>query len=153
MSTRDAASPTFPAAAPRPSWLRRSARRAGIALAVFAALIVVLVTVVRMATAGPERAVHHFLAAADSGDYAAAYDDFSAPLKSMQTLDDFTSAMRANAALVHVKETTFNNRSVDTDGAELSGSVTLESGTTVPASFRLVRENGTWKLLGYHIGS
>lgn len=145
--------PTRDPSSPRPSWLRRNARRAGIALVVFAALALVLSQVVRMATAGPERAVHHFLAAADSGDYAAAYDDFSAPLKSAQSLDDFASAMRANAALVHVKETTFNDREVDTNGARLSGSVTLASGTTVPASFRLVRENGKWKLLGYHIGS
>lgn len=135
------------------SWMGRAARRAGIALVAVVALALVLTQAVRMATAGPEKAVHHFLAAAGSGDYAAAYADFSAPLRSEQTLSDFTDAVRANAALIRVKETTFNNRSIDTNGAELSGSVTLVSGTTVPASFRLVREHGAWKLLGYHIGS
>jgi len=52
-----------------------------------------------------------------------------------------------------VKDTTFSQRSIDTSGAQLSGSVTLTSGTQVPASFKLVRENGAWKLIGYNIGS
>ena len=47
----------------------------------------------------------------------------------------------------------FNQRSVDTTSANLSGSVTLDSGTDVPAKFDLVQENGAWKLLNYSIGT
>jgi len=109
--------------------------------------------VVQKATAGPEEVIQAFLAAAGEGDYAAAHDHFSAPLKQAQPLDQFTAAASANSMFFQVTETTFNNRSVDTAGAELSGTVTLASGTTVPASFRLVRENEAWKLIAYNIGS
>ena len=150
MSTANGSTTSSP---PRKSRIGRLGRRAGIALAVIVALVLGITQVVRMATAGPEKVVHHFLAAVASGDYATAYGDFSAPLKEEQPLDAFTAVARQNATLLRVKETTFNNRSIDNDGAELAGSVTLESGTRVPASFRLVEESGQWKLLGYHIGS
>jgi len=52
-----------------------------------------------------------------------------------------------------VEETSFGNRSVDGGGASISGTLRLRSGTEVPASFRLVRENDTWKLIAYEIGS
>jgi hypothetical protein len=35
----------------------------------------------------------------------------------------------------------------------LSGTVTLEAGTTVPASFQLVKEGDQWKLIAYQLGS
>jgi hypothetical protein len=31
--------------------------------------------------------------------------------------------------------------------------LTLESGTRVAASFKLVKENGEWRLIAYHIGA
>jgi Domain of unknown function (DUF4878) len=109
--------------------------------------------VVKKATAGPEKAVKEFLAAAGAGDYAHAHSYFSAPLKEQQPLDKFTADAESHASMFKVKDTTFNNRSVNTTGAELSGTVTLEAGTQVPASFHLVQENDEWKLLSYHIGT
>ena len=52
-----------------------------------------------------------------------------------------------------VTDISFNERSVVRAGAELAGMVALESGTVVPATFSLVRENGGWKLIKYYIGS
>jgi len=138
----------------RKSWIGRMVRRVGIVIATLAAFVLVVSIVVRIATAGPEEAVHGFLTAAGSSNYSAAYDYFSAPLKQEQSLEQFTHAVEANSMFLHVKDTTFNSRSIETgSGAKLAGSVTLESGTEVPASFRLVKENGQWKLIGYRIGS
>ena len=52
-----------------------------------------------------------------------------------------------------VTDMSFNQRSIDQAGAELAGTLTLESGTEVPANFSLVRERGSWKLIEYNIGS
>jgi hypothetical protein len=52
-----------------------------------------------------------------------------------------------------VQDTTFNNRSVNPAGAELSGSVTLTDGSQLPASFKLVKEEGEWRLISYQIGN
>lgn len=42
---------------------------------------------------------------------------------------------------------------MDIAGAELEEILTLRGGTEVPCSFKLVRENDTWKLIAYNIGS
>ena len=80
-----------------------------------------------------------FLAEASAGNLEAAHDCFSAPLKEVQ--------------LFNVADTSFTSRSVDMNGAEFEGTVTLESGTEVPCSFELVRENDAWKLIANNIGS
>jgi hypothetical protein len=125
---------------------------AGLAVAVVA-VVAILYFGLRAATAGPEQAVQGFLKAAGAGDYPAAYAYFSAPLQQSQTLAEFSAAAHENSVFFQVEETTFNQRHADTSGAELSGTVRLATGTEVPASFKLVKENGAWKLLGYQIGS
>lgn len=108
---------------------------------------------VQKATAGPEEVVQKFLAAAGTGNYAAAHDCFSAPLKEVQPYEQFAAAAKANSSFFAVTDTSFPNRSIDMSGAELSGTVTLKSGTKVPAIFKLVKENGQWKLISYNLGS
>jgi hypothetical protein len=125
----------------------------GVLIVLVAGFVALMFLVVKKATAGPETAVHEFLAAAAAGDYGKAYDYFSAPLKEAQTFDAFRSAAQQRPLMFKIKDTSFNSRTMDTASAELSGTVTLESGTTVPASFKLVQENGRWRLFGYHIGS
>ena len=136
----------------KPHWGRWIALGCGALVVLVGLFVVLMVFVVKRATAGPEEVVHQFLTAAAAGDYAAAHEFFSAPLKEAQPLDKFTAIATANPSLFQVKDTTFNDRSVDLSGAKLAGTVTLEAGTQVPASFELVKENGAWKLLGYRIG-
>jgi len=114
----------------------------------------ILFFTVRSLTAEPERVAKDFLAAAVAGDHARAHSYFSAPLKDAQPLAAFTAAAKANPSLFDVKDTSFSNRSIDTtSGAKLEGTVTLRAGTHVPISFQLVKENDTWKILAYHIGT
>ncbi len=131
---------------------KRIALGCGGAAIVLALLVGVVSIVVRKATAGPEAVVHEFLTAAAAGDYPRAHSFFAAPLQQVQPLSEFKAKASANSSLFSVKDTTFNERSIDTGGARLSGSVTLSSGTQMPASFQLVHENGAWKLLAYNIG-
>lgn len=104
-------------------------------------------------TAGPEKVVKEFLAAAAAGDYPSAHAHFSAALKEEQPLEEFASSAKENAHYFDITHASFSNRSIDTAGAELSGTVTLKSGSKLPATFKLIEENEQWKLLGYHIGS
>lgn len=135
------------------SWIKWVALGCGGLLVVSVAVVAGIFLIVKQATAGPEEVVHAFLEAAAAGDYATAHDYFSAPLKQAQSLEELTASAEANPMFFKVVETTFNDRSVDTAGAQLSGTATLEAGTVVPASFGLVRENGEWKLISYQIGS
>jgi hypothetical protein len=106
---------------------------------------------IKKATAEPERVVKSFLAAAGSGDYQAAHDHFSSALKQEQPYDQFAEAAAANQRLFKVKDTTFSNRNMSGDEVQFSGSLELEDGTSVPASFSLIRESNQWKLISYNI--
>ena len=121
--------------------------------ALFIVFIVVILVVVKQATAAPEEVVQTFLTEAAAGNLEAAHDCFSAPLKEVQPLDQFVAGVNANQHLFDITDTSFSNRSVDMGGAEFEGAVTLKSGTEVPCSFKLVRENDTWKLISCNIGS
>lgn len=147
------AAPAAPVAAAKTSYGRWIALGCGGLVVLVALFAAVMFFVVKKATAGPEEVVKQFLAAAAAGDYAAAHECFSVPLKEAQPLAEFTAAAEQNPSLFQVTDTTFNERSVDLSGAKLAGTVTLAAGTEVPADFSLAKENGAWKLIGYHIGS
>jgi hypothetical protein len=133
-------------------WLRWALFGCGGLLALLVVLVVVILFVVKQATAAPEEVVRTFLAEAAAGNLEAAHDCFSAPLKEVQPFERFAAGVNANRHLFDVAETTFTSRSVDMSGAEFEGTVTLASGTKVPCSFKLVRENEEWKLISYNIG-
>lgn len=134
-------------------WVKWVACGCVLAVLLLAGFIAAIFFTVQKATAGPEESVQGFIAAARAGDYRTAHDYFSVPLKEVQPYEDFVAAAEQNSSFFKITETSFTNRSVDMNGAELSGNVTLESGTTVPAQFELVRENDQWKLISYNIGS
>ncbi len=137
----------------RRPWLRWVLLGCGGAVALLAILVVVILLFVKQATAAPEEVVQTFLTEAAAGNLEAAHDCFSAPLKEVQPYDRFAAGVNANKHLFDVADTSFTNRSVDMAGAEFEGTVTLRSGTKVPCSFKLVRENEDWKLIAYNIGS
>jgi hypothetical protein len=133
-------------------WLRWLIVGCGALLFAFVLVGVGIFAVVGRATAGPEKAVKGFLAAAGARDYAAAHEHFSEALKQAQPLEELAAIAEANRHLFEVEDTTFNERSVDLAGAQLAGRVTLAAGSDIPASFRLVKEAGEWKLIGYNLG-
>lgn len=135
------------------SWLAWTGIGCGVVLVVLVALALGGYWLVRSATTGPEEIGRAFLAAAAQGDYPGAHAFFSAPLKEKQPLETFSASARANASLFKVKAVAYTERSIDLAGAKLAGTATLDSGTSVPISFSFVKENDTWKLLGYHIGA
>jgi hypothetical protein len=134
-------------------WGKRIGIGCGAVLMLVVVLVAVLFFTVRTLTAAPEQVVREFVDAAAAGDYARAHGYFSVPLKESQSLETFTATVKANPSLFAIASTTFSDRSVDTSGAKLAGTVTLKAGTTVPVSFGLVQENGSWKLISYHFGS
>jgi len=148
--------PTDPSSSQPPRkrpWLRWVLLGCGGLLTLLVVFVFVILFVVKQATAAPEEVVQTFLAEAAAGNLEAAHDCFSAPLKEAQPFDQFAAGVNANRHLFDVADTSFSNRSVDMNGAEFEGTVTLESGTEVPCSFKLVRENEAWKLIAYNIGS
>lgn len=130
----------------------------GIGCAGLALLVIVVVAgilaVVWSLTAAPEAVVREFTAAVAAGDHARAHTYLAAPLREATPLDAFEADVRASPSMFDIVETTFTDRSFDfSEGVRLGGTVTTRAGTTLPASFTLVREQDTWKILAYRIGS
>jgi hypothetical protein len=145
--------PPGPPPSPIPSWARWVGLGCGALMLLGTVIGTVTFLVVQKATAGPEQVVQSFLAAAAAGDFQAAHGYFAEPLKQVQPYETFSTVAGQNRQLFAVEETTFNNRSVDLSGATLAGTVRLVGGTELPASFKLVKENGEWRLISYQIGS
>lgn len=135
------------------SWWKWVGIGCGGALVLLVAFIAVVFFVVGRATAEPEKVARAFVEATTRGDFAAAHDLYSAPLKERQTLAQLEAAAAATPALYKVSDLSFSSRSVDQAGAEFEGTATLVAGTTVPCRFKLVRENDTWRLIAYNLGS
>jgi len=148
--------PAYGAAPPPPAkktWLLWVAGGCGCLVLLAAIFAATLFFGVKAGTAGAETVVKSFLDSAGKGRYVEAYDYFSAPLKATQSLETFRTTASENSHLFQVKDTTFTERSVDLTSAKLAGSLTLESGTDIPAKFDLVKENDAWRILNYSIGS
>lgn len=142
-----------PQVPPRKSgWVKWALLGCGLILLILIVIVGAIWFGVMKVTEGPERVVREFLEAAAAGDAARAHETFSVPLKEVQPLEDLAAMLEQNPALFATTDATFSSRNVDMAGAELSGTVTLESGTKMPASFGLVRENDDWKLLSWNIG-
>ena len=145
--------PPTPPPSTLPAWARWIGLGCGALLLLGAVVGSVIFLVVKKATAGPEQTIQAFLSAAGSGDFAMAHGYFSEKLKEVQPLEQFSTQAAAHQQLFQVQDTTFTSRSVDLAGADLSGTVTLTGGTTLPASFKLVKEGGQWRLTSYQLGS
>jgi len=96
--------------------------------------------------------VESFLAAAGRGDYEAAHDHFAGPLEEVQPYDVFAGIAADNTGFFQVQELRLV-KSQGENGPHYEGTLLLESGPEVSASFDLVREAGKWRLMAYHIGS
>ena len=160
MSVPPASDPNFAPPPPPPRqpgaekpWLKWVAIGCVALILIFGIIIAGIWFTVSKATEGPETVVREFLAAAAAEDFETAHGYFSAPLQEVQSQAQLEEMVRANPSLFAISDVSFNNRSVDMNGAELSGNVTLETGTVMPAQFRLVKENDDWKLIAWNIGS
>jgi hypothetical protein len=144
-----------PAAPPAgKSGKRRFALGCGCLLLAVLVIGAVFYFVLQAGTADAEAAVKSFLDAAGRGEVQQAYDHFSKPLKESQDFYTFSAKVGDYQPLFQVKETTFNDRSIDTSSVKLSGTLTLESGVEVPCSFQLIEEDdGQWRLIAYSISN
>ena len=96
--------------------------------------------------------IQSFLSLVVQGDYEAAHNHFARPLKDAQPYDTFEAAARNNANLFQARELNLE-KSAGEGGPSYKGTLTLESGDEISASFHLVREAGSWRLMAYNLGS
>jgi hypothetical protein len=102
---------------------------------------------------GPSfKVISSFLTAAAAGDAATAHGCFSVGLKEALPLEKLSSDVAAHADLFRTRELRLVKGRGD-GGPRYKGTLVLESGQEMPASFDLVREGREWRLSRFKIGS
>ncbi len=118
----------------------------GGAILIFVILITIIFAVVLKVTSGPVKVVESQLEAIRANDIKKAYDFNSLQFKKSVPYKDFRQIVRHTAALKDNKSASFNNRKIKDGIATLRGTIKFKGGK-IPAEYRLVKENGQWRIL------
>jgi FHA domain-containing protein/uncharacterized protein DUF4864 len=97
-------------------------------------------------TQGAADAVHGQLKELKAGQTEAAYQRMSESYRSRVSPEAFQALVARHPALKSNADSTFRNRSVHNDTAELIGFLTATSGEREDVTYHLVREGGAWKI-------
>ena len=128
-----------------------------IVIAAFVVLIVIAVAASYSATAAPRKATSEFFSMLSSGQVDQAYESTAGMFKQATNKGDFASVVNQFPILASGAQTTFSSWEVKTDGAvttaQLGGSITGADGTVMPLSVQLIKEQDTWKVLGFELGA
>lgn len=99
------------------------------------------------ATSGVAGAVKDQLSAIRSGDYEKAYSYTSSEFKKATSLDDFKKFIDKVPALKNNEGISINHREFNNDNGSVDGTLTSKDGLNTPIQYRLIKENGEWKIV------
>lgn len=111
-------------------------------------IAIIIVAVGFVATGGADKVADQQIALMKSGDIQGAYNLTSKAFQAATSLAQFEDFVSRATPLSKYKEYSFTNRKVEGDLATLSGTTMGEDGTVYKLEYRLVKEDGAWKVLG-----
>ncbi len=109
------------------------------------------------ATAGLVEPIQRQLDAFKHDDLQAAYSETSTSFQQDISFEKFSELMKSVPSLSHNVSHSFTSRSSSTnaDGTgtgDVMGSISDDQGAVVRVHYKLVKENGAWKIKGTHFG-
>lgn len=93
------------------------------------------------------------LEALNKGDYEKAYSYCSKAFKEATSFENFESITKENPQIFKSKKSSFSQVSIEGGVATVSGSITGQDGTVTPMVYKVVKEGGEWKILGFQKGA
>jgi hypothetical protein len=96
-------------------------------------------------TAPAAAAATQFVLTAGSAGPAAAYAEAAPGLRRAMPEPEFETRLR-RLGLTQARSASWSNRSLNGDGATVSGMVKLASGESTPLTVRLAKSNGVWRV-------
>ena len=115
--------------------------------------VIIVVIIAMMATSPVVKPVEKQLDYLKAGDIQAAYDLTSNEFKNATTLDAFKAFLVQYPSLSNNKSHTFDSREITNNNGTVKGTLEANDGTQTPIEFRLIKENGTWKIIGLQVGT
>lgn len=100
-----------------------------------------------MATAPLVDPIEAHLELLREGKVAEAWEETSGQFKSSTSQADFERFVAANPLIKQIKSHSFANKSWENDLGEVRGTLTADDGSSIPVFYRLIREQGEWRIL------
>jgi hypothetical protein len=106
-------------------------------------------------SAEAQKVVQEFLGLASRGELEQAYDFFSRELKAKKSPGEFAREVAANPDHFRVPDADLGSGTVHfgSDIVEFDGTLRLQNGERIPASFVVAPEEGYWVIKSYQLGS
>ena len=115
--------------------------------------IVLIVWVAFSATSGVVKTVEKHLDLLKQGDLRAAYNlTTSKDFRDATSFEQFAMIVQRFPAMRNTKKYSFNERNINSDGTgSAKGILTAADGTATPIIFKLIKENGQWKIISFTV--
>jgi hypothetical protein len=82
----------------------------------------------------------------------AAYEETSQAFRQATPLEGFVAFVDGNPILKDVTSRSLPSRSIEDNQGTVSGTLTSSTGGVLPATYQLVKENKTWKIIHIKLG-
>lgn len=109
--------------------------------------VVLIIALALILTKGIVTTVEKQLTALKKGDYYTAYALTSKDFKNSVSFEDFQEFVKRYPSLSRNKSHSFKERSIENNTGLLKGTLTSEDGAITPVEYRLVKEDGEWKII------
>ncbi len=124
---------------------------AGSVMASLAVFITSIAAVLMYATSALVTVVDNQLTALQTGQVEKAYTYTSTEFQKHTSIDGFKRYVAQFPALINNASSNFSERKIINNTGYLVGILTAKDGTKTPVFYRLVQENGQWKILDIQI--
>jgi len=126
-------------------------RKILIAIVVLFACAILIVVIVFQMTGGVVEVAETFFSEIRAGNFDQAYETYLSEEFKNNTSQTNLKTFIAKSNLSDYHEASWNTRSIKNKRGELEGTITTSSGTAVPLSLLLIKEQNQWKILSITI--
>lgn len=134
-----------------PSTFKKVIAVVGAVIGWFLIFVTTLIAIVFYATSGLVDTVQGQLTALQSGDFKKAYSYNSKDFQKVTSLEDFKRFLNQYPSLKNNQSVFFNERKIENNLGTLKGTLTSKDGAKTPIEYRLIKEEGSWKILGIKV--
>ena len=117
----------------------------------FVAFVALIIGVAFYATSGPVKAVDANLLLLRQGKIEEAYKATAKDFQNAVDFETYQKFLSDYPSFKNNKSASYSSRAVENDTATLQGTLTANDGGATPVEFKLVKENGEWRILSMEV--
>ncbi|MBI2786901.1 MAG: DUF4864 domain-containing protein [Legionella longbeachae] len=117
----------------------------------FVLFVLTVFALVLYLTSGLVYTIDHQLTALHSGDIEKAYSYTSKDFQKTTSINDFKKFLDQYPSLKDNESSFFNTREIENNTGFVKGTLTAKDGAKTPIEYRLIKEDGTWKILNIKV--